>query len=566
MQKKTGYKVPEYIVMVLLVTVLGCSKADSSSRISGESKGTGSVSFSIQWPLRAMTQQSNIPPLVAAIDDNECAKLTVEATMNDAQDNLLASGGPWQCSDHKGTINDIPAGSDRKIVVKAKNNVGHVVYQGERAGIRITAGQNTNIGEIPLNPIPLKIAIITSPPALSSDQVEIAAGDVVYFQGSVSGGSGSYSYQWTFDGGFPSASSYLTPGNIIYNNTGTYPVQFTVIDGQQNVYKTITVIVKKPYYVDEFGNDAYDGSDKGFPVKTIQRAINVAQGTSSTQVVIRITEGTYFENIILDAYESLQGGWNHGFTKLNKAVTWGDSNVTVINGGGSNPCISLNNIEDITIEYLIITNGHYGIPPVGNYEGAGIANKSSSPRISSCIFKNNAGFNGGAISNFDGSHPIIVDCIFDSNTAGQYGAGICNFGSSSPKVINCTFINNSASMRGGGIFSSNSSPIVMNSILWNNTEQNITGGDGSVVISSCDIGGCGGSGSGWDNSLGIDGGGNIDKDPMFVINDYHLQASSPCINTGDPNSALPDFPADDIDGQARPYGGRYDMGADEYYP
>ena len=62
------------------------------------------------------------------------------------------------------------------------------------------------------------------------------------------------------------------------------------------------------------------------------------------------------------------------------------------------------------------------------------------------------------------------------------------------------------------------------------------------------------------------GTGNIVvPDPLFVSEvgrDFHLKASSPCIDAGD-NSA-PDLPATDIDGDARIINGIVDMGADEY--
>ncbi|MCK5174625.1 MAG: hypothetical protein KAR47_14625, partial [Planctomycetes bacterium] len=60
-----------------------------------------------------------------------------------------------------------------------------------------------------------------------------------------------------------------------------------------------------------------------------------------------------------------------------------------------------------------------------------------------------------------------------------------------------------------------------------------------------DIAGSGGSGGGWDGSLGIDQGGNIDADPLFVDSDgpdntpgtedddLRLMRFSPCIETGD---------------------------------
>jgi hypothetical protein len=61
------------------------------------------------------------------------------------------------------------------------------------------------------------------------------------------------------------------------------------------------------------------------------------------------------------------------------------------------------------------------------------------------------------------------------------------------------------------------------------------------------------------------GTGNINTDPLFVDaagGDYRLQAGSPCIDAGDPATTL----TEDIDGNSRPAGSGYDMGAYEYTP
>jgi hypothetical protein len=55
----------------------------------------------------------------------------------------------------------------------------------------------------------------------------------------------------------------------------------------------------------------------------------------------------------------------------------------------------------------------------------------------------------------------------------------------------------------------------------------------------------------------------VDVSPSFVNPagaDFHLQQSSPAIDQGSPNDA----PGDDFEGQARPYGAGYDIGADEF--
>ncbi len=51
--------------------------------------------------------------------------------------------------------------------------------------------------------------------------------------------------------------------------------------------------------------------------------------------------------------------------------------------------------------------------------------------------------------------------------------------------------------------------------------------------------------------------------PPFQVSDYHLQITSPAIDSGASSKSGVNAPATDIDGQARPQGGGYDIGADE---
>jgi hypothetical protein len=59
--------------------------------------------------------------------------------------------------------------------------------------------------------------------------------------------------------------------------------------------------------------------------------------------------------------------------------------------------------------------------------------------------------------------------------------------------------------------------------------------------------------------------GNLNADPLYVNTvqgNFHVTSGSPVINQADPNATL----GVDLDGNARPQGGRRDIGADEYAP
>ncbi len=142
--------------------------------------------------------------------------------------------------------------------------------------------------------------------------------------------------------------------------------------------------------------------------------------------------------------------------------------------------------------------------------------------------------------------------------------------------MNCTISQNRTDnggtitdARGAGIFCSTLSATVINTIIWGNTANGLpnTISGGSVSVSCSDIEG------GWTGT------GNISSDPQFVMpgywsnngtayigddywvpGDFHLQAISPCIDSGTSSSA----PSIDTEGTPRPQGAGYDMGAYEY--
>ena len=209
----------------------------------------------------------------------------------------------------------------------------------------------------------------------------------------------------------------------------------------------------------------------------------------------------------------------------------------------------------------------------GGTYGGGMYNLASSPTVTSCTFSGNEANTGtcGGMYNANSS-PTLVNCIFDQNDDGDsYGYDMVNDGNSAkPTVTNCTFYNGLTPSMDN---LSSAKPTVTNCIFWGGFDQAMITYDTEpppvVTYSASEF-----------KIPSWAGTGNIvvlDTDPLFVSTaggDFHLKASSPCIDAED-NSAT-DLPTTDIDGDARRIDDLtvtdkgngtapiVDMGADEY--
>jgi len=225
---------------------------------------------------------------------------------------------------------------------------------------------------------------------------------------------------------------------------------------------------------------------------------------------------------------------------------------------------------------------------VADYYGGGQNSVVSCTRYNrSRIVRNVAGGNGGALASLGFcTTAYAVDSVIADNVAGGAGGALFVSGSSScgasVGAVNSLVVRNQAASAGGLSVNVNgygfldsvtmadnpggtvvSQPgvynVISNTILW--------GSGVPPVLATTTSYGTQNTVQGTDMEggvqLGFAGDGtNISADPLFVDpagGDYHLRPGSPCIDKG-----VASGPATDLDGNPRPNGLGFDMGAYEY--
>ena len=373
-------------------------------------------------------------------------------------------------------------------------------------------------------------------------------------------------------------------------------------------------------YVNVNATGANDGSSWANALTDLRSAIST---TCPGITEVWVAAGTYFPtttgdraiNFRLRNGRAVYGGFNGTETLLSQR-NW-NTNLTILSGDIGVP----GDISDNSFQ--VIRNYSFQLNPTarldgftvtgGNATGAsssayggGLFNFQSSPTIANCTFTGNTGTNGGGVAN-QNSDPVFLNCQFTGNRGTEKGGAMfnetsdpaltnCSFSgnfslnggglyasqNSFPTLNNCTFSGNRASGQGGAIINfTGSSSTVTNCVIWNNQVGASTTAIGASIgnasanasasISYSLIANSGGSGAGWQPTMGTDGGNNLDTDPMLVadgapdtapntIGDLHIQSCSPAIDAGTSTGA----PATDLEGNARPALAGYDMGAYEF--
>jgi len=170
--------------------------------------------------------------------------------------------------------------------------------------------------------------------------------------------------------------------------------------------------------------------------------------------------------------------------------------------------------------------------------------------LSGFTISNGSGDRGGGILCLYG-RPRLDHLLVTGNMA-DLGGGIYVEQCTS-RIVNVTISGNIASSKGGGIYCQHNSNLsLVNTILWNNSPQEIFILSGLVTAAYSDIKG------GWE------GEGNIDSDPQFVDpenGDFRLKVTSPCIDAGHPDLDDDGITWENDPDDQDPDGTRMDMGA-----
>jgi hypothetical protein len=194
--------------------------------------------------------------------------------------------------------------------------------------------------------------------------------------------------------------------------------------------------------------------------------------------------------------------------------------------------------EGLIVRGFTVQGGDAGAGP-----GGGIYCWASSPLIEDNIVVSNSAPAGGGIALRGSGARIEGNVVAGNHASSEGGGGLLCWDGGAPTITRNTVVNNSGGY-GGGVMIMESSPRVVSSIVWGNMPDQIWESGGQTVLEYCTI------------QEKWEGEGNITCDPLFVdtlAGDYALSGASPCIDSGDPEGAVP------------PDGGdRVDMGALEY--
>jgi len=315
-------------------------------------------------------------------------------------------------------------------------------------------------------------------------------------------------------------------------------------------------------YISPDGDNNNNGLTVDEPFKNIDHAIYRIVSNNINQHTIHLLDGTYSPSTNDESFP---------IRMISNINLKGESaNNVILDIQGASTGIEIRNLNALTISDISVLGN-----PVEYYH-CGISCSESSLVLQNLIISNFNGYleswsllNGGGMY-FYNSQAILNNLLITNNSA-QSGGAIRTY-HSNLVLCNATISDNRAYSpytgieRGGGILCSDSSTIILlNTIMWNDSTQEIYSdgyGDGNEInINWTDI---------QDGPDGIETNGNttvnwfegnINDDPNFVgqgEEKFELSENSLCIDVGSNDTTGLNLPAFDILGNIRIWDGNGD--------
>ena len=300
-----------------------------------------------------------------------------------------------------------------------------------------------------------------------------------------------------------------------------------------------------------------------------------ASGGGGIYVALDIPNPTLIRNCAIRGNEAGEGGGVYLYSSATISDCLIEHNTAGSYGGGVRALSGTPTFTD-----SIIRNN------TGGTEGGGLWLDDNGIFVRCEISGNAAGGNGGGLFNeADGDERLLMEnCLIIGNVTAASGGGVY---SDDASLVNCTISGNQAALEGGGLYleSESGEPVdIHNSVIWNNEaagsattlSASLVNPNGIVVtVSHSLVANSGGSGPNWAIDA-MDGGGNIDADPLFVEpmdplaapssnGDFRRRLGSPAIDMGDNSFVADPGNAVDLVGRDRILDGVVEMGAYEQF-
>ncbi len=173
----------------------------------------------------------------------------------------------------------------------------------------------------------------------------------------------------------------------------------------------------------------------GTTYATIQAAVDDPRCTA-----ISVAAGTYGEHITISR---------------NVTITGAGAARTLLDGGGTNRVVVINNSASITLAGVTIKNGQ-----VGTEEGGGIHVQAGTLTLKSSTVSGNRAHSGGGIAISRSSTATLTDSTVSGNHAAIYGGGIVNEG---VLTVTKSAITTNEADNGGGIATRHGGTATVNS-------------------------------------------------------------------------------------------------------